>query len=344
MNSVEASKRNGLGERWRELYVYLRAQYHRVRKIFYFWHDMCRTYRYMHWDSRSARTRYWPTSSSLLFQYHKLEKGLCIPGAKRAFGADPAESTIEILKEWRQGGFRADDPVYRGALETLRAYRDRLYETPLDGRDDIVLSLERELSQADGPEVVAGRPNKVELNHDIGLFAVLEKMSLQRRSVRSFSPQTVALELIERAISIAQLSPSACNRQPCRVHVFSNRNAIDKMLSLQNGNRGFGQTIPTLLVLTAETTGFFDASERNQPYVDGGLFAMSLLYALHAQGVASCCLNWCVSPSEDRVAHYRGSIPDSEIIVMYIAIGYAADDALVPRSPRRAVDSILIPH
>jgi hypothetical protein len=37
-----------------------------------------------------------------------------------------------------------------------------------------------------------------------------------------------------------------------------------------------------------------------EPALDGGLFLMSFLLALESQGLASCCLNFCVGPQTDR--------------------------------------------
>src|SRR3546814_1994141 len=67
---------------------------------------------------------------------------------------------------------------------------------------------------------------------------------------------------------------------------------IDRALSLQNGNRGFGHEIPCLLILCTDLSAFDTAGERYQHWIDGGMFSMSLVWALHALGYSSCCLNW----------------------------------------------------
>lgn len=317
--------------------------YHRTRKLTFFIFDARRALGDMRWDG-PAGAAYWAKSSALLFQYHKLEKGLCIPGEKRFFGYDPASATLALLGDWRASGYATSDPIYRGALETIYAYRRRIDETPpvqisalkkaLD--DEIQLNSERY------PELET--PCRAALTARTGTFEWLESLAIDRRSVRSFTARKVDIQLIERAVKIAQLSPSACNRQPCRVHHYNERLVIDEMLALQNGNRGFGHTIQNLLVLTAEASSFFDASERHEPYIDGGLFAMTLLFAFQTQGISTCCLNWCVEPAQDKSAHVRGNIPTSERIIMYIAIGYADELALVPRSPRRQLSSAIIHH
>lgn len=324
-------------------YEAARGFYHRSRKLSFYISDARQTFRDMRWDG-TPEVAYWAKSSELLFQYHKLEKGLCMPGEKRFFGYGPASATLALLKDWRTSGFATSDPIYCGALETIHAYRRRIEETPSGQTILLKKALDDEIRRNPERFPELQTPCRASLNVRDGSFDVLESLSLARRSVRSFTSTNVDIDLIKRAVKIAQLSPSACNRQPCRVHHYNQRDAIDSMLELQNGNRGFGHTISALLVLTAEASTFFDASERHEPYVDGGLFAMSLVLALQAQGISSCCLNWCVEPAQDKAAHMRGNIPASERIIMYIAIGYADAAALVPRSPRRQLADALISH
>ncbi|MFZ5595218.1 MAG: nitroreductase family protein [Pseudomonadota bacterium] len=320
-----------------------RDRYHRWRKLLFFFNDATQTFRYMRWR-RGGDAVYWEISSELLFNYHKLEKGLCMPGKVRFFGYEPACETVRLIKAWRGKGFSVNDPIYIGAIETLRAYRLRINDTPpRDGAGRLYQLLEREIGIGESCLALSTPMPRVQ-DHDNSLLESFSRLSLNRRSVRAFKSRTVPYELLERAVSLARLSPSACNRQPCVVHSYAQRDQIDSLLLLQNGNRGFGHTIPLLLVITAKSNCFFDASERHEPYVDAGLFAMSLLFALQAQGLSSCCLNWCAEPSVDADAHTRGGIPAEERIIMFIAVGYAADDAKVPRSPRRDIQTILFKH
>jgi len=327
----------------RQFYESARDFYHRARKLMFFLYDAKQTFNDMHWDSNSKRN-YWAVSAELLFQYHKLEKGLCMPGVKRFFGYNPAKATIELLNIWRKGGYSTEDPIYKGAIETLVAYRERIKETPPERGSQLIqiLDIEISLNPKRSPELQT--PVLATTSFNENDIYTIEMLTRARRSVRSFSLIEVEMRKIQRAVAVAQQSPSACNRQPCRVHVYKDRTRINNMLEYQNGNRGFGHTIPLLLVLTADATGFFDASERHEPYIDGGLFAMSLILSLQAQGLSTCCLNWCVEPFEDNVAHERGGISVVERIVMFIAVGYSDDGSLVPRSPRRAIESVMVLH
>jgi nitroreductase len=149
-------------------------------------------------------------------------------------------------------------------------------------------------------------------------------------------------DLIAQAVSLAQLSPSACNRQPCKVYVAEDEILKNALLSHQNGNSGFGHLAPIIFVVTSNSNHFFGAIERNQPFIDGGLFSMSLLFALQTQGLVSCCLNWCVSPSTDSAVHTLLNIPKSERIIMYIAAGFPVINTTVPKSHRKEISNALV--
>ena len=89
---------------------------------------------------------------------------------------------------------------------------------------------------------------------------------------------------------------------------------------------------------------FVGPDERNQRWVDGGLFAMTLVWAFHALGLSTCMLNWALpNVSSNRLRELAG-IPDGEDIVVLIAIGHAAEGARVARSEKRSVDDLGIFH
>jgi hypothetical protein len=67
-------------------------------------------------------------------------------------------------------------------------------------------------------------------------------LAQSRRSTRDFDTTPVDFKIVEQAVEIAQLSPSACNRQPWHLHFYDKPDDIARMLKLQNGNTGFGHT------------------------------------------------------------------------------------------------------
>jgi len=300
------------------------------------------TFRHMEWRQRRDLS---VIEAELIFQYHKIEKGLCMPPPRRFFGVEPAKKTVALLAEWVHAGGRTDTPAYVGALEAMRSYAAALavQPPPPDVAAWMLPMLDRLLAAR--PRSVVGYDTPMRpVQCDAGTAEVFGTLMNARRSVRHYTDQAVPPAVIEQCISVAQLSPSACNRQPWFVHVYTRPEQIKAMLRLQNGNAGFGHQLKTLLVVTADRRSFFDATERNEPYVDGGLFAMSLILALQSHGVASCCLNWCVDTDKDRAAHATGDIADHEAIVMYLAVGYADESAVVPRSARKATRAVMVAH
>jgi nitroreductase len=306
-------------------------------------YDYQRDRRHLSWRRNAGD--YWQLSSELIFQYHKLEKGLCLPPeSRRFFGADAARETRRLLGEWLDSGNDPNAPVVRAALETLRAWRARAQETPprtgehdalIDAVDQLLNSMPTATELA--TPIAARRVNGT-------TFATLNDLLHSRRSTRDFDGTPVDFTLVEQAIAAAQLSPSACNRQPWHIHFYDKPEAIRAMLALQNGNSGFGQTVPLLAVVTADMGSFFDASERTEPALDGGLFLMSFLLSLQSLGLSSCCLNWCVLPERDRRAHELGHIPPGEKILTFLAIGNARPGAVVPLSARRPTADVIRLH
>ncbi|WP_210526150.1 nitroreductase family protein [Rubellimicrobium arenae] len=156
-----------------------------------------------------------------------------------------------------------------------------------------------------------------------------------RHSIRQYSPEPVPREAIERAVRVAQQSPSSCNRQTCRAWIWTEREAVQKVLALQNGNRGFGDQLGGVAVVTSDIAHWETAAERYQGWVDGGMFAMSLAYGLHAEGLGAVMLNWSVSQARDRALRRLTGIGDSSLIITMIGFGCLPDELRVPVSQRK---------
>ncbi|MCJ8349714.1 nitroreductase family protein [Moritella sp.] len=324
------------------VYYRTKTEMLRVVKLRYYLYDISQDYKAMHWTVANAKRSI--ISSELLFQYHKLEKGLVMPGPKRLFGLAPARATMVLISKWQRTEVVDEkDSIYRGAIGTLQSYYDRIVDYKLDANNVITNELETFLTTYSCERSAYNTPCEI-TQLDVDEINYSEQFSLlmnARRSVRAFSAEPVASELLENVVRISQLSPSACNRQPVKVTIVSDPVLKQKLLSHQNGNVGFGHLAPHIAVILTDASCFFGATERHEPYVDGGLFSMSFILALKSHNISSCCLNWCVKPKADKAAHKLLALDPSLRIIMLIAIGYAPDETLVPRSPRRDLDDVL---
>ena len=166
----------------------------------------------------------------------------------------------------------------------------------------------------------------------------------ERYSIRNFTDEPVSLELIEEAVRISLKTPSVCNRQSWRIHCYQGKEKCGPLLELQNGNRGFEHIIGTILIVTTDLNYFVGINERNQPFIDGGMFGMSLIYALHHLGLGSCCLNLCHSSDTDRELRKRAKIPESESFIFMLAVGCIPESLHVAESSRKSINEILSIH
>jgi nitroreductase len=144
-----------------------------------------------------------------------------------------------------------------------------------------------------------------------------------RRSCRNFTKKIVSFSTIKKAVNYAITSPSVCNRRTWKFYVYQNKKKINQILELQNGNKGFTETIYNLGIITVDLKAFASGNEVYQSWIEGGIFSSTLVYAFHSLGVANCCLNWSQSASNDIKLRQITNINKSENIIMLLAFGYS---------------------
>nr|WP_246309149.1 nitroreductase family protein [Hydrogenophaga aromaticivorans] len=155
-----------------------------------------------------------------------------------------------------------------------------------------------------------------------------------RRSVRNFRQDIVPSEVIIEAVRVANHSPSVCNRQSWAIALVQDPRKVRSMLDLQNGNKGFDDTIANMIVVLADVRGFLNEYEIFEPFVDTGIFSGALVNALSARNIGSCCLNMCVSHHMAIKVAKALNLDNGLFPVMMIACGYLADDCRVAISSR----------
>ncbi|MDR6904791.1 nitroreductase [Agromyces sp. 3263] len=259
--------------------------------------------------------------AQLTKDYHRVEKGLSLRRPKQPFGA-AVEHRLSMLIPVA-GAQQADAAYLRFAEDAKGALLTWNDGGAVD--DDV-----------SPPALPAPLFGAVELDR---FFAT-------RHSVRDFDEtRPVEPATIEEAVRLATYTPSVCNRQAGRVHAFSGAEDAARILAHQNGNGGFRDQVRSVLVVTVERGLFAGAAERNQRWIDGGLFAMTLVWALHGLGVSSCMLNWSMTNDRTDALRQAAGIPDSEDVICMIAIGYPPEAGFrVARSPRRPVSQVLTTH
>ena len=275
--------------------------------------------------------------------YHSLEKGMCMPKPRPGFGQEKAENLLREIETCLAAG--SSDAQIGSALKVLMAYCDWQEERghSLPAIQARVESLWRRVNQ-DKRFSEVSQGGRKEVNQQDLLFATqidFERFVKSRHSIRNFTDREIEREAIERAVRIAQKSPSVCNRPSVRLHVYNNDERGKKILSIQQGNSGFGHLANKIFIVTSDLASFLSVGERNQSWIDGGLFAMTFIYALHSQGIGTCCLNWSKTMDEDMSLREVVGISGGENIIMLIVAGYPPESIHVPQSYRPPLDTVL---
>lgn len=274
----------------------------------------------------------------LLQRAHSFEKGLSLSHVRPLFGEEKLRELVQLIKRYEGRGLSKDSVEYQMAINAFHSYVCFHEKHAIDifKKFDFLSELTAENTNIIGDSTITVKSDYI-LDKAKGDF---EQLSKSRFSTRQFSTQPVEKEVIKEAIALAQKTPSVCNRQSGHVFLIDNKDLSAKALSIQAGNAGFGHEVNKLLVVTASLDCFDGPKERNQGYVDGGLFAMSLMYALHYKGLAVCPLNWSSGRKKDRKLRSVLSIPNEHVVIMLLAVGQYKEEFNVAASPRRAFSDV----
>lgn len=272
----------------------------------------------------------------IIAHYHVLEKGISHPTPKNCFSLPVAENLVKLINLYDSKTITRSRQV-DVAVEVLKQYQ--VFSTNIN-------CVPKELVDQIENLQVACNFNPGSISYTKETFfknnsAAFDEFALSRFSVRDFTEESVEIDVIKSAIRIAQKTPSVCNRQTAKVHILTNKKDIEQHLALQTGNRGFGHKINKLLIITSDIHFFEGPKERNQAFTDGGMFAMSLLYALHNQKIGAVTLNWAYSSGQDKALHSLGIVPQNEKVILFIGVGQVPEQFKVAVSDRRNLDEVV---
>lgn len=273
---------------------------------------------------RSAESR----AARMMADAHFLEYGMALKQARPGFGLARAE---RLAGDLIKGGVPPE--VAEIGLRTLEAWRAFNADITVTGTVSRALACLRvpEGALLGGVQVVQREEIQAAAQVDFTAFV------RARHSIRAFAPGAVSDEVITRAVRAAQEAPSSCNRQTCHAHVWTDREMIDAVRKHQAGNRTFGNELAGIAVITSDMRHWEHTGERYQAWIDGGLFAMTLAYALHAEGLGTCMLNWSVTREVDQGLRQTVGLGDEHLVVVLLGFGHLPDSLSVCRSQRQPV-------
>ena len=282
--------------------------------------------------------------AQIIMAYHVIEKGLTMPRRRQDFGRPVVLLLIQLLGEWVKS-YGCDDDQVQYAGGVILAYKDmhvKCSEVLTDSEFWRRVELFEKSWNYNNISLQRSYTKEEFFKNSNASFA---EFAHARHTCRWFRG-VVSLDILQQAVALAMTTPSACNRQHCRVHCVSNHEIRDAIYDIQKGkgNRGFGEDADKLLVLTADLQDLRWIEERNDIFINGGMFLMNLSYALYYYKIAHCILNWSVTIAADKTIHRLLSIAESERVIAMIACGNAPDKFYVANSPRKSWKKVFTIH
>lgn len=261
----------------------------------------------------------------LMLYIHNLEKGMCYENP-RPFGLDKIVKIIEILKkasEEQLGQFE-----YQLSISVLKAwnlfYKERGWSVERSIANYIEDLIDSNVQA--GSEIVC----KPDLSN-----TQFEEVVFSRRSVRDFVDLPIRGEDLDFAIQCFIATPTACNRQMCKLYFIKNTDYKQLLSETILGIGGFNVSNVSLFLITYDVAAFEFYGERNQGYVNVGLTAMNFVNGLQARGIGSCFMQWSNNRTDDTIIRKKLGIPDSERIGIVVGAGYYKDETIIPKSTRK---------
>jgi nitroreductase len=145
-----------------------------------------------------------------------------------------------------------------------------------------------------------------------------------RRSIRRFTPEPLAEELIEELLRAAMAAPSANNRQPWRFLVVTDR-LLREQLAEAHPHAKFAAEAAAVFIIYGERAG--ELFEQ-----DLAAATENLLIAAAGLGLGAC---WCgVTDARRPGIHQATGIPRGLEIVSMVCVGHPAET----KNPRTQYD------
>lgn len=280
-------------------------------------------------------------ASFLTSAAHSLEKGLTMEVPRAGFGERKLRLILAATAELEDLGHPGvATEGARGCIQAYVRYHD-VRALPLPAHLETEL---RAFAAESGDRPLPGGSlpltrREIEAATDFDYAEFVRT----RRSVRHFTGDPVSPDAVRTAVEQAVRTPRTCNRETRRVYATYEPAAMEHLLAFHHGNRGFGHKLGAVLVVTVDLREFDMIGERNQPWIDGGLFAMSLIYALHAAGLGTCMLNWSEDREHDELFRREFDLPDHEVIITFIGVGHVPEVVEVAASPGPTADGVMFP-
>jgi len=270
---------------------------------------------------------------------HRIEKGLLMRPRRQIFAVEYIEETVRCYQQHvvAKGMDITDSSQLQWTHDVLRLYFDIVGSHPTVDRAKRRFLGIKPILRDEGSRVPYTRDLSQAPPVD---YEHLLELARRRKSVRWYLQKPVPRELIDKAVYLGSLSPSACNRQPFEFRIFDEPELVRQVTSLPGGVKGFGFNCPVIVVLVGKLQAFSGERDRHIIYIDGALAAMSFMFALETMGLGSCAISWPDIAYLDKRMSQVLALEPYERVILLISVGYPDPDGMVAYSQRKDIDTL----
>ena len=268
---------------------------------------------------------------------HRLEKGLIMKPRRPIFAKDYIGATVDFLDKVIRDNPDTEKDELDWFCDVLNSYFIAVSTDPVidKAREKFRVTLEHREAA-----ITNKMPYVRDFTSDLPSFEQFKRLSHRRRSVRWFEDREVPRSLIDDAILVASQSPTACNRQPYRFHIFDEPDLVKDVSSIPGGTAGFNHNFPVFIAVIGQLRAYFDERDRHVIYIDASLASMSFLFALETLGLSSCAINWPDVPEREKRMSNALKLDEDERVVMCIAVGFPDQQEKVPYSQKKSLHQL----
>ncbi len=275
----------------------------------------------------------------LLFEIHKLEKGFTVVKNPRPFGKDKVKRIVRNIKLYEEKKYDSSF-AYNLGYSSLDEYLKYYEEKGWTSNEEYVFVKDFMTSKKKYTYIPVGAFDYKKEDF-INLSSIdYDKFLSSRRSVRNYSSKKIKENDIEKAIGMALKTPTACNRQMCKIYYVESEKGKEVIKKYAQGLTLFDFTNINYFFVTFDISANYYIGERNQGWFNSGLVTTNFINALHSLGIGSCCIQFGNTFKQEQEFKKLLNVPNNERIAVILTAGYYDDISRIPYSSRKSVADI----
>lgn len=158
-----------------------------------------------------------------------------------------------------------------------------------------------------------------------------KELAIHRESTRKYSDKPVEQEKLEQIMEACRLAPSACNSQPWKFVIATDK---EVRVALARASYGplmsfnkFAPQAPVMAAIVGEKPNWLsrvggNVKDKNFYLMDIGIVAEHFCLQAADMGLGTCMLGWFDEEKAKKILH----VPENKRILLLITLGYPAKE------------------